>query len=108
MSDTRDEIVQHLESSACDRSLFYKRGFVNCRGKTTDSKAYYTKAIAEWRLEHPELFESIKTITRQSSYMGKGHDGISEHPGSNRAEEWIAMTMKRQGVLPIVGKALNY
>lgn len=89
-------------------SLFYKRGCINYRGKTSDTKEYYTEVISEWLLEHLELLHQIKTITRRSSYWIDGHDGIPDHPDSNREEELIAMAIKRQGILPLVGQVLDY
>lgn len=108
MSYTREQIWLRLDEMAYDMSLFYKKGCINYRGKTTDTKEYYTEIVSEWLLEHLELLEQIKTITRQSSYFVEGHDGIPDNPDSNREEELIAMAMKRQGHLPIVGQALDY
>lgn len=108
MSYTRDQIRARLDESASNMSLFYKKGFVNYRGKTTDTKEYYTEVISEWLLEHFDLLEQIKTITRRSSYWVEGHDGIPDNPDSIREEELIAMAMKRQGSLPIVGQVLDY
>jgi hypothetical protein len=93
---------------ASNISTFYKRGCINYRSKTSDTKEYYTEVISEWLLEHLDLLEQIKTITRCSSYWVEGHDGISDNPDSNREEELIAMAMKRQGSLPLVGQVLDY
>ena len=108
MSYTREAIRIQLEKAASDMSLFYKKGCVNYRGKTSDTNEYYTEIIAEWLLEHLDLLEQIKSITRRSSYWVEGHDGIPDNPDSNREEELIAMAMKRQGSLPIVGRILDY
>jgi hypothetical protein len=89
-------------------SLFYKKGCINYRGKTSDTKEYYTEIISEWLLEHFDLLDQIKPITRRSSYLVEGHDGIPDHLESNREEELIAMAMKRQAILPLVGKVLDY
>lgn len=108
MSYTREQILQHLNKLASNMSLLYKSGCINYRGKTTDTKEYYTEVISEWLLDHLELLEQIKPITRQSSYRVGGHDGIPEHPDSIREEELIAMAMKRQGHLPLVGQVVDY
>lgn len=108
MSYTRDQIWLRLDEISSNMSLFYKEGCINYRGKTSDTKEYYTEVIAEWLLEHLDLLDQIKTITRRSSYSVEGHDGISEYPDSNREEELIAMAMKRQGILPLVGQVLDY
>ena len=108
MSYTREQIWLRLNEMASNMSLFYKKGCINYCGKTKDTKEYYTEVISEWLLEHFELLEQITPITRRSSYRVYGHDGIPDHPDSNREEELIAMAMKRQGDLPLVGQVLDY
>ena len=108
MAYTREQIWFRLDEMASNMSLFYKKGCINYRGKTSDTKEYYTEVIAQWLLEHLELLDQIKTITRRASYWVEGHDGIPDNPNSNREEELIAMAMKRQGALPIVGQVLDY
>jgi len=108
MSYTREQILVRLAELASNMSLFYRRSCINYRGKTTDTKEYYTEVIAEWLLGHLDLLNQIQTITRRSSYLVEGHDGIPEHSDSNREEELIAMAMKRQGSLPLVGQVLDY
>ena len=108
MGYTREQIRLRLDELSSNMSLFYKRGCINYRGKTTDTKEYYTEVISEWLLEHLDLLAQIKPITRRSSYLVEGHDGIPDHPDSNREEELIAMAMKRQGSLPPVGQILDY
>ena len=108
MAYTREWIWNKLDEMASDISKFYKGGCINYRGKTTDTKEYYTEVISEWLLEHLELFNQIEVITRQSSYKVEGHDGHSENTDSNREEERIAMAMKRQKHLPLVGEVIDY
>ena len=110
MKYTREQILLKLEENSSDMSLLYKEPCVNYRGKTADTKEYYTEVIAEWLLERLYLFDRIKTITRQSSYCmgGEEHDGIPNRSNSNREEELIAMAMKRQRTLPVVGQVLDY
>ena len=108
MSYTREQIWLRLNEMASQMSLFYKKGCINYRGKTKDTKEYYTEVISQWLLEHFELLEQISPITRKSSYRVDGHDGIPDHPDSNREEELIAMSMKRQGHLSMVGQVLDY
>lgn len=108
MSYTREQIRLRLDELVSNMSLFYKRGCINYRGKTSDTKEYYTEVISEWLLEHLDLLNQIKLITRRSSYWVDGHDGIPDNPDSNREEELIAMAMKRQGELSLVGQVLDY
>ena len=108
MGYTREQIVLRLEELSSNMPLLYKRGCINYRGKTTDTKEFYTEVIAQWLLEHLELLEQIPSITRKSSYFVDGHDGAPDNPNSVREEELIAMAMKRQGSMPIVGEVLDY
>lgn len=108
MGYTREQIHLRLAELSVNMSLFYKGGCINYRGKTTDTQEYYTEVISEWLLNHLALLENIQPITRQSSYLVTGHDGIPEHPDSNREEELIAMAMKRQDRLSLVGQVLDY
>ena len=108
MTYTSAEIRLRLEKLSSDLSNLYKDPCINYRGQTTDTGELYTEVIAAWLLEHLTLLDTIRPITRQSSYCVAGHDGIPEHPDSNRKEELIAMAMKRQGVLPLVGQVLDY
>ena len=108
MSYTREEIRLQLEKISSNMSLFYKSGCINYRGKTLDTKEYYSEVIAEWLLEHFDMLDQIQTITRQSSYLVEGHDGNPDNPHSNREEELIAMAMKRQGYIEGVGQVLDY
>ena len=108
MSYTKDQILTRLDEMASDMANFYKKGCINYRGKTSDTKEYYTEVISEWLLDHFELFDQIETITRKSSYLVKGHDGIPDNPDSNREEELIAMAMKRQRNMPLIGEIIDY
>ena len=108
MGYTIEQIRTRLDDLSVNMSLLYKDDCINYIGKTTDTKEYYTEVIAEWLLEHIDLFEEIKPITRKSSYRMSGHDGIPDNPHSNRTEELIAMAIMRQGTLPLVGQILDY
>lgn len=108
MGYTREQILLRLGELSSNMPLLYKRSCINYRGKATDTQECYTEIIAQWLLEHLNLLDQIKRITRRASYRVEGHDGIPEHPDSNREEELIAMAMMRQGELPILGKILDY
>lgn len=108
MAYTRKQIIERLEKISADMSLFYKSGCVNYRGRTSDTKEYYTEVIAEWLLDHLPLFEQIREITRLSPYDVDGHDGVPDNPNSNREEELIAMAMKHQGAMELVGEIIDY
>lgn len=108
MSYTKKEIINSLEKLAGDMPHFYQDACINYRGRTADTQELYTEVIAAWLLEHLDLFERIKIIPRQASYCVAGHDGECENPASNREEEMIAMAMKRQGTLNILGRVVDY
>ena len=46
MAYTRKQIIERLEKISADMSLFYKSGCVNYRGRTSDTKEYYTEVMA--------------------------------------------------------------
>ena len=108
MAYTEHQIQQMMEKVVASPSLFYKQSCINYRGTASDTGRYFTEVISEWLLEHLEILYEIRTITRASSYRVTGHDGVPEHSESNREEELIAMSMKRQGLMPLVGEILDY
>lgn len=88
---------------------FYKQGFVNYKGKTSDTKKFYTEVIAEWLLDKRlGLFEKIPTITREKTYKIPSHNGIQSNETSNRREEILAKEMFIQKDLAILGGARDY
>ena len=106
---SKNEILEEIQ----DMVNFYKRKVVNYRGKTSDSKDYYTEVVAEWILKNIYLFDYIKPITREKSYKADSHDGKNKDNDSNREEEKIAMKLfdlsQNQGkVFEIIGKIIDY
>lgn len=43
MGYTRTQILEQCEKSFSNKDVFYKNKFINYRGKTTDTKEYFTK-----------------------------------------------------------------
>ena len=110
---SKDEIIKMMEEAKSDMKNFYKKEFVNYSGKTSDTKEYYTEIIAEWLLDNFYLFDTIKMISRESSYNVKTHDGKIKDEKSNREEEKIAMELfdysQNKGVtFYIIGKIIDY
>ena len=110
---SKNEILEMIENAKFDIRSFYKQDFVNYAGKTKDSKEYYTEIIAEWLLDNFYLFDTIKMISRESSYKVDSHNGIIKDENSNREEEKIAMKLfdfsQNQGkVFDIIGKIIDY
>ena len=91
MGYTREQILEQCNMAFKNKSTFYKKGFINYRGKTTDTKEYYTEVVAEFLCNNINAYISgIERITRKTSYKTPGHDG-SYDPSSNREEEKIAI-----------------
>ena len=87
MGYTRNEIRTQYEKAFQNKSTFYKNGFINYRGKTADTKEYYTEVVAEFLCEHiSDYVNGIECIFRESPYKKDGHDGTYD-PDSNREEE---------------------
>lgn len=112
MGYTRSEILIECKKAFRDKSTFYKKDFINYRGKTTDTKEYYTEVIAEFLCDNiSEFVSGIECISRKISYKTEGHDGIYD-PGSNREEEKIAMQIFTQsrdhGEFDLIGMIEDY
>lgn len=110
---SKDEIIKMMEEAKSDMKNFYKKEFVNYSGETSDTKEYYTEIIAEWLLDNFYLFDTIKMISRESSYKVKTHNGKIKAENSNREEEKIAMELfdysQNKGVtFDIIGKIIDY
>ena len=110
---SKDEIIKMMEEAKSDMKNFYKKEFVNYSGETSDTKEYYTEIIAEWLLDNFYLFDTIKMISRESSYKVKTHDGKIKDENSNHEEEKIAMELfdysQNKGVtFDIIGKIIDY
>lgn len=105
---TRKWALEQLKNAASDMRTFYRHRLLNYRGKTVDTKEYFTEVAAQWLLQRPDMLAQIPNITRVASYRDPARDGTTERPDSNRLEERIAMAMKRQGSLPAAGEVLDY
>ncbi len=104
---TKTKLIEMIEKAADDMAVFYQQDFINYRGKTADTDEHYSEVIAEWCCNNISRFAEIPQITREKTYKVDGHDGIANDK-SNRTEELIAMAMKRQGVLSVVGTVIDY
>lgn len=102
------DFIDAIEKASGNMYEFYKKKFVNYRGKTTDTRKLYTELVCEWLLNHREKLDEIKTKTRESSYYVPTHDGEAPTAGSNRCEELIAMQIYKQGHFDLVGDIIDY
>ena len=110
---SKNEIIKIIEEAKSDMRNFYKKEFVNYSGETSDTKEYYTEIIAEWLLDNFYLFDTIKMISRESSYKVKTHDGKIKDENSNHEEEKIAMELfdysqNKGATFDIIGKIIDY
>lgn len=105
---TEADLLAMASAAAEKMGTFYKQGFVNYRGRTSDTGELCTEVIARWCCDNMDRFNGIPRITREASYKTAGHDGTTDAERSNREEERIAMEMFRQGELPVVGRVLDY
>ena len=110
---SKNEIIKIMKEAKSDMRNFYKKEFVNYSGETSDTKEYYTEIIAECLLDNFYLFNTIKMISRESSYKVKTHDGKIKDENSNHEEEKIAMELfdysQNKGVtFDIIGKIIDY
>lgn len=92
MNYSKQDIIDKVRASANDNQgirKIYQEDFVNYRGKTTDTKEYYTEVVAEELLRNNILgsMGSITEIVRESGYKVDSHDGVSYTVNSNRKEE---------------------
>ena len=110
---SKNEIIKIMKEAKSDIKNFYKKEFVNYLGVTSDTKEYYTEIIAEWLLDNFYLFDTIKMISRESSYKVKTHDGKIKDENSNHEEEKIAMELfdysqNKGATFDIIGKIIDY
>lgn len=110
---SKNEIIKIMKEAKSDIKNFYKKEFVNYLGVTSDTKEYYTEIIAEWLLDNFYLFDTIKMISRESSYKVDSHNGIIKDENSNHEEEKIVMELfdysQNKGVtFDIIGKIIDY
>ncbi len=110
MGYTRAQILEQCKEAFQNKNTFYKQGFINYRGKSSDTQEFYSEIIAEFLCDHITEYV-IDRITRETTYYTKGHDGKYD-PASNREEEKIAMQIfnqsKEQGPLDLIGRIIDY
>lgn len=112
MGYTRAQILEKCKEAFRNKNTFYKKDFINYRGKTSDTEEYYTEVVAEFLCNHiTDYMNGINSITRKSSYKTEGHDG-NYNPDSTREEEIIAMQTFRQskdcGPYNLIGEIIDY
>lgn len=104
---TDDEIIGFVKSKIHDMSNFYKEPFLNYKGKTSNTKRYYTEVISEFLVNKSIVFDEISKITRASSYFEFEHNP-QENNNSNRKEERLAKQLKQQEYIKGIGYIIDY
>lgn len=112
MGYTRETIIQKCDAAMEEIHLFYKKDFINYRGRCADTDELYSEVVAQYICEHIESFiAGIKSITREASYKTERHRG-EYNPQSRRVEEITAMKMfnccKDGGWYDHIGKIIDY
>lgn len=112
MEYTRETILNKCRKAITDVKTFYQCDMINYRGKTSDTKEYYTEVIAEFVCENLMIFQNkIPVITRNSSYTSQSRLGEYSE-SSNRTEEIVAIKMFKQSEAgynyDFIGKIIDY
>ena len=107
MGCTKDYILNKCKEYFKNKSTFYQTEIINYRGKTSDTKEYYTEVIAEFLCDNIyEYINGIKTISRED-YSVETHDGIIKNKNTNRKEEKTALEMFNKKY-DLIGKIIDY
>lgn len=104
---TRKNIIEQCEIAIGNPTLFYTQKFVNYRGKTSDTKEYYTEVVAEFLYNNRSKFV-IPTILRKNCYKIDAHNGVIADTNSPRAEEIMAKVMFNGKKFLDDGRILDY
>lgn len=90
-SYNKEQTKSNLISSITNIETLYSANCINWTGKTNDTKEYYTEVFALELLRELKTLTSIKSTTRQSSYLRENHCDIRiDLCNSNRDEENFA------------------
>ena len=94
-SYTKEQFLSELKKIKPE--LLYKCNQVNYKGKTKNTREYYTEVFAEYLLENLKLLQDLPIHKRKLDYRISAHVN-REVPGeeSNRHEEKIAIQLYRQ------------
>jgi len=102
------DTIKVFECALKNAKNLYKSKCINWKGKTLDSKEYYTEVISRELLKGEKLvlLEKIGQINRIKKYNVGTHDG--QHNGdTNRAEEIFAIHLKGEK-LKKLGLVIDY
>lgn len=87
-SYSESETLKLLENEMTSIHTLYKQKVCNWKGKTNDSKKYYTEIAASYLLNNIGVLYSIKSLSRDTTYF-RGHQRTDKSM-TNRIEEYVA------------------
>ncbi len=106
---TRQEIFDEIDTAKNDMDNFYKKNFINYRGKTKNTNEYYTEIVAEWLLQDTENYlNKITKISRETSYKTLTHNGKIGNKNTNRYEEVLAKKLFQLKKFKEIGEIIDY
>ncbi len=106
---TRQEIFDEIDIAKNDMDNFYKKNFINYRGKTKNTNEYYTEIVAEWLLQDTENYlDKITKISRETSYKTLTHNGKIGNENTNRYEEVLAKKLFQLKKFKEIGEIIDY
>jgi len=90
----KKQTIDALQKELASITSLYNAKCVNWTGETSDTNEPYNEVIASELLRNLKAFDSINTITRESSYCRENHCNIEmDICNSNRREEIFAKRM---------------
>ncbi len=106
---TRQEIFDEIDKAKNDMDNFYKKNFINYRGKTKNTNEYYTEIVAEWLLQDTENYlNKITKISRETSYKTLTHNEKIGNKNTNRYEEVLAKKLFQLKKFKEIGEIIDY
>lgn len=97
MSYTKQQTINEVQKGLKTVETLYNTKCVNWKGKTIDTKEYYSEIIANELLRNLKEFDNINQITRANSYCRENHSRIAIDSSSNRKEEIFAKLIAVMG-----------
>lgn len=105
MAYTHEQMLEKMQAASQDMNTFYQQAFVNYQGFEKGSELSpgkgakkskglaYSEDIAEFLLSNPDVLDGISVPAGVTGYRTESHNGVTDNPDSNRAEERIALGM---------------
>jgi hypothetical protein len=108
MAYTKTEIIEAIQEALKSPATIYAQDFIKYARVTDDPRESCTEIVANILLKNLDALNSIKVVTRKTTYKTKSHIGKTENPDSHRGEEHIAHAMFRQQMEFPFGKIIDY